>query len=220
MDALEIKGILALSAAWIGYSVIHSLLASLAVKRWVADRWPQLMPLYRILFNLQALVLLVPPLWLTYSLRGPLLWQWTGVAWWLANGLAILALGGAFWSLRTYDGSEFLGLRQWREGERSVEDQESFHLSDLHRYVRHPWYCLGLVLVWTRDMDPAFLLTAILITLYFFIGARLEEVKLLIYHGEPYRHYRKLVPMLFPLPWRFLTREQARKIETSGDQGF
>jgi protein-S-isoprenylcysteine O-methyltransferase Ste14 len=220
LDVLEIKAILALSAAWIGYCVVHSLLASLAVKRRVAGRWPQLMPLYRILFNLQALLLLVPPLWLTFSLRGPLLWEWSGVAWWLANGLAFLALGGVFWSLRTYDGSEFLGLRQWREGERSVEDQESFHLSDLHRYVRHPWYCLGLVLVWTRDMDPAFLITAILITLYFFVGARLEESKLLVYHGEPYRRYRKEVPMLFPLPWRYLTREQARKIETNGEQGF
>jgi protein-S-isoprenylcysteine O-methyltransferase Ste14 len=178
------------------------------------------MPLYRLLFNFQALVLLVPPLWLTFSLRGPLLWQWSGIGWWLANGLALLAVGGVLWSLRTYDGSEFLGLRQWREKEASVEDQERFHLSDLHRFVRHPWYSLALVLVWTRDMDAAFFTSAILITLYFIVGARLEEGKLLIYHGEQYRRYRKRVPMLFPNPWRFLTRDEARKIEESGDQGF
>jgi protein-S-isoprenylcysteine O-methyltransferase Ste14 len=188
------------------------------VKRQVAGRWPHLMPLYRILFNLQGLLLLIPPLWLTFSLRGPLLWQWSGIAWWLVNGLALLALCAVAWSLRFYDGSEFLGLRQWRERERSVEDQERFHLSHLHRYVRHPWYSLGLVLVWTRDMDLAFLLTAILITLYFAIGAWLEERKLVVYHGERYRRYRKQVPMLLPLPWKFLTREQARKIEELDDR--
>jgi protein-S-isoprenylcysteine O-methyltransferase Ste14 len=220
LGALEIKGIFALTAAWIGYFIVHSLLASLAVKHRVAQRWPHLMPLYRLLFNFQALVLLVPPLWLTFALRGPLLWQWSGIAWWLVNGLAVLAIGGVFWSLRTYDGSEFLGLRQWREKERSVEDQERFHLSDLHRFVRHPWYSLGLVLVWTRDMDPAFLTSAILITLYFIVGAWLEEGKLLVYHGEQYRRYRKRVPMLCPNPWRFLTREEAREIEKSGGQGF
>jgi protein-S-isoprenylcysteine O-methyltransferase Ste14 len=207
-----------LTGAWIGYFLIHSILASLPVKRQVAGRLPHLMPLYRILYNLQALLLLIPPLWLTFSLRGPLLWQWSGLFWWFANGLALAALCGVAWSLRFYDGSEFLGLRQWREREHSVEDQERFHLSDLPRYVRHPWYSLGLLLVWTRDMDPAFLTAALLITLYFIVGAWLEERKLLVYHGELYRRFRKQAPMLFPLPWRFFTREEAREIEASAEQ--
>ncbi len=218
MAAAELTDLLILVAAWTGYFILHSILASLQMKRWVAGRWPHAMPLYRLAFNLQALVLLVPLLWFTYSLRGPLLWQWSGFAGWLANGLALSALGGVVWSLRYYDGSEFLGLRQWREGEQSVEDQERFQLSELHRFVRHPWYCLGLVLVWTRDMDRVFLVTAILITLYFVIGAWMEERKLVIYHGEPYRRYRKLVPGLIPLPWRFLTREEAGKIQAEAER--
>ena len=116
-----------------------------------------------------------------------------------------------------YDGSEFLGLRQLRGGLTAVEDQERFNLSPLHRYVRHPWYSLGLVLVWTRDMDPAFLTTAVMITLYFVLGSRLEERKLLVYHGELYRSYRRRVPSLVPLPWRYLTREQARTLAAEPD---
>jgi hypothetical protein len=58
-------------------------------------------------------------------------------------------------------------------------------------------------------MDPAFLTTAVMITLYFVLGSRLEERKLLVYHGDVYRRYRRLVPSLVPLPWRYLTREQA-----------
>jgi hypothetical protein len=69
-------------------------------------------------------------------------------------------------------------------------------------------------------MDLAFLTTAILITLYFMVGAWLEEKKLLIYHGEQYRRFQKEVPMLFPLPWRFLTRGEAREIEGSAAQDY
>ncbi len=204
---------LSLVLAWVSYFAIHSWLASLSLKQYVADHWPKLMPAYRLCYNLLALVLIIPPLWLTYTLPGPLLWQWSGPAWWIANGFALLALTGVLWSLQGYDGSEFLGTRQWRERETAVEDQEGFHLSTLHRFVRHPWYSLSLVLVWTRDMDLPFLVTAIVITLYFIVGSRLEERKLLIYHGERYQRYRNLVPGLMPLPWRYLTHRQAEELQ-------
>lgn len=205
--------VLILVLAWLIYSGVHSWLASLQLKRYVAEHRPGLMPAYRLCFNLLALLLLIPPLWLTYTLPGPVLWAWKGPAWWVANGMALLALAGVFWSLRDYDGSEFLGLRQWRGRIASVEDQEEFHISTLHRYIRHPWYGLGLVLVWTRDMDLAFITTAIMITLYFILGSRLEERKLIIYHGDRYRRYRELVPALVPLPWRYLTRHQAEQLQ-------
>lgn len=204
-----------IAVAWLGYFALHSALASLGLKRWVARRFPRAMPGYRIAYNTLALLLLIPPLVLTYAERGPWLWQWSGVGWWLANGLAAAALLAILWSLRWYDGQELLGLRQWRGRVRRAEDQERFHLSPLHRFVRHPWYSLGLVLVWTRDMDPAFLVSAVAITLYFAVGARLEERKLLVYHGEVYRRYRERVPSLIPLPWRYLGAEAARALSAN-----
>jgi protein-S-isoprenylcysteine O-methyltransferase Ste14 len=206
-------GLILLIGVWLAYFLIHSVLASLAVKRWVADRYPALMPAYRLLFNLLAVLLLIPPLYLTYSWQGPWLWRWTGVGWWLANGVALSALALFYWSLRYYDISEFMGSRQWRARELRVEDQESFHISPLHRHVRHPWYALGLVLIWTRDMNPAFLLTAIVITLYFMVGSRLEEKKLTAYHGDAYRRYLKRVPGLVPCPWRRLTPDEAEELQ-------
>jgi hypothetical protein len=210
---------LLLVGAWLCYFAIHSLLASLGLKRLVARRWPALMPAYRLLFNLQAILLLIPPLYLTYQWDGPFLWRWIGAGWWLANGLALLGLGLFFWSLRYYDSGEFLGLKQWRERQRRVEDQERFHISPLHRFVRHPWYALGLVLVWTRDMNLALLLSAIVITLYFIVGSRWEERKLIAYHGEIYRRYRQQVPGLIPLPWRYLNRIEAEALQQH-DQHF
>ncbi|WP_260294353.1 hypothetical protein [Sedimenticola hydrogenitrophicus] len=214
MKLLELTAeqIVIVCSAWLLYGLVHSFTASLWLKQRVARRWPERMPLYRLGFNLLAAITLAPSLWLIYRWHGDFLWRWTGPGWWLSNGLALAAIGGFVWSLRYYDGAEFLGLRQWRERERRVEDQERFYISPLHRFVRHPWYFLALVMVWTRDMDGVFLLSSLMISGYFILGSRLEERKLLVYHGERYRRYRERVPALFPLPWRHLSTRQAEAL--------
>lgn len=203
------RDIVLLTFFWIGYFTLHSVLASLLVKRRVAAVWPNLMPYYRLMFNDLALLLLLPILWFTYHDPVPMLWRWQGIAAWLANGLALAALLGFWLSLKSYDMQEFLGLRQLHFHVRKVEDQEHFHLSPIHRFVRHPWYFFGLVLIWTRDMSVTTLLSSAFITLYFVIGSRLEEKKLLVYHGDAYRRYMARVPGLIPLPWKSLTAEEA-----------
>ena len=205
--------LLLLAGIWLLYFLIHSILASLTVKRFIAGWRPGFMPYYRLLFNASALVLLVPPLYLIFVDGGEPVWSWTGAMAIIANGLALLALFGFFYSLRYYDGAEFLGMRQIRDREERVEDQERFRISPLHRYVRHPWYFLGLVLIWTRDMPPAMLLTGIFATLYFFMGSRLEERKLVTYYGDVYREYLKRVPAIIPVPWRHLDKESAERLE-------
>ena len=198
-----------LAICWIAYFALHSALASLTIKRKVATAWPGLMPWYRLGFNLLSSLLILPILWLSWLDPGPSLWRWQGAAAWLANGLALAALLGFWLSLKHYDMQEFLGLRQLRHKVRNIEDQEHFRISTFHRFVRHPWYFFGLVLLWTRDMSATTLLTSVLVTLYFVIGSRMEERKLLVYHGDAYRRYMARVPALIPLPWKTLTREEA-----------
>ena len=208
-----------LAFVWLGYFVIHSLLASIAVKRYVATHWPTAMPAHRLGYNLLATLLLLPPLWLILSWDGPWLWRWSGSLMWLAWLLTAAAIAAFLWSLRYYDGREFLGLRQLSNRVASVEDQEHLRLSPLHRWVRHPWYSIALLLIWTRDMHAAMLLSAISMSLYFVIGSRLEERKLIRYHGESYRRYRALVPGLLPLPWRHLSEQQALLLENDAMTG-
>jgi len=206
------RDIVLMSFCWIAYFALHSALASLVVKRRVAADWPNLMPYYRLTYNILASLLILPILWLTYHDPEPMLWRWQGIAAWLANGLALAAILGFWLSLKSYDMQEFLGLRQLQFHVRKVEDQEHFHLSPFHRFVRHPWYFFGLVLIWTRDMSVTTLLSSVIITLYFLVGSRLEEKKLLVYHGNIYRRYMSRVPGLIPLPWKFLTAEEAESL--------
>jgi protein-S-isoprenylcysteine O-methyltransferase Ste14 len=206
-----------LSFCWMVYFALHSLLASLVVKRRVAASWPNLLPYYRLIYNILALLLLLPILWFSYHDPEPMLWRWQGIAAWLANGLALAAIFGFWLSLKSYDMQEFLGLRQLQFHVRKVEDQEHFHLSPFHRFVRHPWYLFGLILIWTRDTSVTTLFSSLLITLYFVVGSWLEERKLLVYHGDTYRRYMERVPGLIPLPWKFLTQDEAAALLKKND---
>lgn len=212
-------GLAALATAWLLYAVIHSVLASHRVKRALAARCPACLRGYRLFYNVLAVGLLPVPLWLTFTLPGEPLWQWSGAAAWVANGLAVLAAAGFLYSLRYYDGSGFLGLRQLREDHRGLDEPEGLCISPLHRWVRHPWYSLGLVILWSRDMDAPLLLTALCVTAYFVIGSRLEERKLIAQYGEAYARYRQAVPGLLPRPWRHLTAGRARELERQAAGG-
>jgi len=203
---------LSLIILWLVYFSIHSLTASLWLKQRVAGHFPGFMPGYRVSFNVIALLTLVPPVYLMYSFPGENLWLWSGGWKYLSNIFTIIAAGGFLWSLRYYKSSEFLGTSQLKEGRKDILEQERFYLSPLHRYVRHPWYSLALLYIWSRDMNESFFVTAGLISIYFIIGSRLEEKKLIAYHGEQYNIYRQQVAALIPLPWRILSKEQAEKI--------
>lgn len=217
MDNETLHSMVPLGIGFIVYFVIHSLLASLWLKRMVRQKRPQLMPAYRLIFNVLAVLLLIPLLWLAQQNSGPLIWQWTGILGWLMNGLTVTAILGFIWSLKSYDNGVFLGLTQWRN--RHIDntndnnnDPEQLSISTLHRFVRHPWYFFFLVVMWTQDLHATQLFTYTLFTAYLIIGSRIEERKLIVHYGEAYRQYCQQVPGLFPLPWRWLTHDEATKL--------
>jgi len=202
---------------WLSYFSIHSLFASLLLKKYMLNAFPRIMPWYRLLFNLLAVLLLIPPIVLMYMYPGEIVWQWSGGWRYFADILALLSLAGFIWSLKSYDSAEFLGTRQLQENRKDTSDGEIFKISVFHRYVRHPWYTFALILIWTRDMNVSYLISAILLSLYFILGSRLEEKKLVVFHGDRYRLYRKYVAALVPLPWRFLSKEKLAEIVAVDD---
>ncbi len=198
---------LPLAIGWILYAALHSLLADLGVKAAVSKHFPGFTPWYRLAFNGIALLTAIPLMWLMRVVPGAELWAWQGAWAWLANGLAIAALFGAMQSSKAYAMNDFLGLGVLG-GDKAIE-RDVFRLSTAHRFVRHPWYSFGLVIVWTRDLNSAMLVSALAITLYFIVGSWLEEQKLIAIHGDTYRRYRERVPGLLPLPWKWLNRQEA-----------
>jgi len=80
--------------------------------------------------------------------------------------------------------------------------KEKLSISPMHRYVRHPWYLFALIIIWSRDQSSIQLISSVIVTLYFFIGARLEEKKLLREYGRSYELYMQYVPGIIPRPWK------------------
>jgi len=200
-----------LALLWALYLALHSVLASLPCKAFVAQRWPRGFAWYRLAFNVIALAALLPPIWLMQELHGPLLLEWSGAWGWLADGLAVSAVIGVVWTARYYDMPAFIGLRRAPAANLARSSDALFTLSPLHHLVRHPWYFLALIILWTRNMDAAHLVTALIVNLYFVLGSRLEERKLAIEFGAAYREYQRLVPGLIPRPWRILHHADAQR---------
>ncbi len=130
----------------------------------------------------------------------------------IAEVTVILAVLGFFYGLTLYDGSDFIGLKQYKEGQKTLHETAPMSLSWLHRYVRHPLYFFGLIIIWVREMNAAWLVSAICLTVYLIIGSRLEDKKLIATYGEQYRRYSKKVAGLIPLPWRVLSKKGVRSI--------
>lgn len=197
---------LLIALAWGGYGGLHSWLASRRVKAWAARCWPAWLGSYRLTYNLLAAGLLIPLLVATERADDVWLWRWQGGWAWLAHAVTLVVIAGFAWSSRAYDMQEFLGVNT------AAAPAPRFGLSPLHRCVRHPWYFLGLLWLWTRDMDSARLTAALVISIYVWLGSRLEDAKLEEQLGAAYRSYRARVPGLLPRPWRCLNREEFRRL--------
>jgi protein-S-isoprenylcysteine O-methyltransferase Ste14 len=81
---------------------------------------------------------------------------------------------------------------------RSTADDEPLQFRGLNRYVRHPLYAAGFMILWGRAGDPFAVATAVWGSLYLLIGTRLEERRLIRMFGSRYERYRRRVPAYFP----------------------
>ena len=200
-DAQTIAGFAGTLVAMALYGLVHSLLASQSVKRKLrdvfgksADRW------YRLIYNLIAVVTLLPILAMPvlvpgrhlYTISPP--WLWLTLLLQAIAGIAILA------GLLQTSLSDFLGIAQ-PFGRPSGQDE--LVTDGLYRWVRHPLYTAGLVIIWlVPRMTTTLLALNLGITAYLFIGSIFEERKLVDEYGEEYERYRRNVPRMIPRPGR------------------
>lgn len=197
---------------WVMYCTAHTILASDRIKKWTYKRISPLARSYRLIYNLFAVVSLIPPVWFTLIPDWPQLWSWYGTPRWIMDGIGLLASIGFVYSLSFYDGSEFIGIKQIVTRPPSTHNTETFVLSPLHNWVRHPWYLLALLIIWSRSMDVGLFISASIITMYFFIGSRFEDRKLVAQFGESYERYIQLVPGILPSPGRRLSKKDAQEL--------
>jgi protein-S-isoprenylcysteine O-methyltransferase Ste14 len=192
-----------LISLWGAWCFLHSFMITPTVTGFVQKRFEKAYRYYRIFYNFIALATLTPVLVYSFSIKGLPIFCWEGpfriVQVLLLFSALLLFIGGS----RRYDQNQFLGIRQVRENSACsvLTDDCRLDTGGILAMVRHPWYAGGILIVWTRNLDMASILTSLVITGYFLIGAFLEERKLLAEFGEEYIDYQRRVSMLFPFKW-------------------
>lgn len=178
------------------WGIVHSLLASLGFKDYLRRTLGNgFMKFYRLLYNLFAVVSIMPVLYLMvvlpdkvfYQLPPP--WSYLMLA---GQGLSVVLLLVAV--LQT-DLLSFAGLRQL------IEEEKTGRLvtQGLYRFVRHPLYTFSLLILW---LSPRVTVNSFIVylalSLYVLVGAFFEERKLLREFEKEYAKYRSITPMLVP----------------------
>jgi protein-S-isoprenylcysteine O-methyltransferase Ste14 len=187
----------ALFLATTAYGALHSLLAASGVKQWARARFGRAARAYRLVYNAVALISFAPVFALLALYPGEILYRiplpWSALALAGQGAAVVLLVVG----LLQTDTLSFLGFRQLAGGEDS--EPPSLIVHGLYRWVRHPLYTAGLVLLWlTPLMTTGVLGLNLALTGYIVIGYRLEERRLVQEFGAAYVDYQARVPALVP----------------------
>ncbi|QIG81345.1 methyltransferase family protein [Stakelama tenebrarum] len=184
---------LAYAAAWLAFGMLHSMSAGATARRGLGrllGRW------HRIGYNLLATgqlaaVLAVGAL---VSADAP---GWSRPPLLIAAQAAMLALGAVLGviALRSYRAGPFLGSAQLRGED---DDGQPLAIDGLHRRMRHPLYTAAMLILWGLVRSDVSFATALWASLYFHVGSRFEERRLIARYGDVYRRYRREVPRFLP----------------------
>ena len=192
-----------LAIIWISYVALHSAMITPKFTNFLKRQLGDSYKFYRLFYNLVALVLLIPVVFYTYSIRQTPFFTWEGSL--LPVRLLMLAIGLFFFyaGARQYDMSTFLGLKQIREdvNHNLINSTGRLNSSGILGVVRHPFYAAVFPVIWATDLDISFLIVNCILSIYVIIGTILEEQKLVEEFGDEYRAYQKGVSMLFPMKW-------------------
>jgi len=175
------------------FALIHSLLASQFIKRWCHEKG-LVEPRYRLFYSLLAVLLTGAWVLYIHQLPDTPLYAFEGSIRYLLRGLQLVGLGIILASFQSIDGAAFLGLK------RASKNQDPFIEKGIYHYLRHPMYSgTMLALLSSPAQTQVGLHFTLTICVYFILGARLEEQRMLDQHPE-YLHYRQRTPGFIPVP--------------------
>lgn len=196
---MAISGILAMSAYFLIFAPVHSLLADPAFKRWAGsiigaafDRWQ------RLAYNLLALIMILPFFFILIFLPGRTLYMIPAPWIYLAAGGQLLLAGALLLTLRQTGAASFLGLSQLSKNSKKGKERRLV-TEGFYARTRNPLFLFAALFLWLSPfMTESLLAFNIMATIYFYLGARHEERSLKAEYGRTYEDYKRRVPMFLP----------------------
>jgi protein-S-isoprenylcysteine O-methyltransferase Ste14 len=203
-----IENIAWITLAFVAFAVVHSLTAGVSfptrLKRMLPPR--QVEGWYRLAYTVFSFVTFLPVMALTAFLADSTIYSLSGVAMIALRGLQLVAISGLTWALWSIDFFRFAGLRQawaYLNGAELPLPDEPLQKRGIYSVMRHPLYVFSLAFLWASPvMTGNGLIFNICATLYFVIGAAIEERRLMSVYGDTYGNYRRDVPWVAVKPNR------------------
>lgn len=193
-----------ISLYFIVYAIMHSALADQRLKTIIIERLSDRIyhGWYRLFYNLFAIMTIVPLLLMLGWQPSPIMYQIPERLQPLFTLLQIVGLVGLVVSLLQIDSLRFMGVKQayaYLNNAALPLAGEPLTKRGLYGVVRHPLYLFSLITLWfVPVMTQAMVVFNVLVTLYFLIGSRIEEQRMVRYYGTEYTQYQSEVPWLIP----------------------
>ncbi len=176
------------------WGVVHSILASNFAKDMIHAKVGS-MDLYRLGYNIFAVISFAPILYLMAALPNKPIYQVVSPWNLLMFGGQLLCVLFLLITILQTDTLSFVGLRQLFE----KESTGALVTRGLYRVVRHPLYTFSLLFIWLSPTVTQNSLTVYIgATIYTLVGTYFEEQKLLRDFGDAYAEYKSRTPMLIP----------------------
>ena len=184
----------------VAFAAIHSLMASLFFKCCVTRVLGfRAEVLYMPVFNLLALLTILPLAYLLYKNPGPFLYIIPSPWRWLMIGGQLIAATFAFRAFLDAP-NRFKILSQLSAP--NTPEASSLNIRGIYRWVRDPFLLSGLIIIWlTPFMTINLLAIYLLATIYLYIGSLHWERRLVSQFGDEYREYQKRVHRIIPQFW-------------------
>ncbi|WP_113923551.1 methyltransferase family protein [Cognataquiflexum aquatile] len=183
---------------WVLFYFLHSLLASLNIKRKIKGWMGRQYIWYRLLYTVFSTVFIFGILIFSTTFSQPDILAKTPTTTYLGYMLASFGTIIIVRSFKSFSKKRFIGLQPHDD----LEDKEEFVVTGLHSYVRHPIYS-GTVMMFLGFFffEPTLssILHLVMLLVYLPFGIYFEEKKLIEIYGSKYLQYKKEVASLIPL---------------------
>lgn len=187
-----------LALAWVLFCLLHSLLAHIGFKRWIAGKMKNAFRFYRLYYSIFAAISFIAILAFQISMASPFVFEPSGLSRVFGIIVGLIGLFLMAVCIRKYF-RQLSGLKTLFTDE--VKSGNTLIITGIHRHVRHPLYLGTFLFIWGLFIFlplTSLLITNFIITVYTLIGISFEEEKLIREFGAPYLEYKRKVPKIIP----------------------
>ncbi len=181
------------------FAAIHSFLATDYIKNKAERLLKEKFRFYRLLYTVVSFPMFAPAflVWLKYTALTPLVYRIPDWLYPVFLLVRLLGIGLFVYAVFQTDILGFVGIKQTRK-----ETESKLITGGAYGIVRHPMYTGGIAALFTKmEMSQLDLTAVSLVSIYFVVGAIVEEKRLISTFGDEYRRYQQQVSMLVPVKW-------------------